>query len=59
MNIYSLYRISTGVKLLSAYSANEILTYLNGENPSDFYVEYDAAKIKADEFVSKFGKGMK
>lgn len=59
MNIYSLYRTSTGTKLLSAYSANEILTYLNGENPSEFYVEYDMARIKADEFVSKFSKGIK
>ena len=59
MNIYSLYRTSTGTKLLSAYSANEILTYLNGENPSYFYVEFNAVRVEASDFIVLNNKGTK
>lgn len=57
MNSYSLYRLSTNVKLLTAYTANEILSYLNDEDLSDYYVESNAIKLTANEFVAKYNRG--
>lgn len=58
MNVCALYRASTKTKLLMSYSVNEILTYLNGENPNEFYVTIDEDQMTANNFIIKYAKSV-